>query len=256
VRLTVIGCSGSYPSVTGPASCYLLEHDDHRLVLDLGNGSFGPLQSHVDVLDDAGIHGVVLSHLHADHCLDLCSMHVARVHRPAGPMSLIPVLAPSGANARLSAAAGVAVEPGLSRQFDFLPHRPGSSVRIGPFTIDSARMVHPVEAYAIKVTAGSKSIVYSGDTGATDALVDLARSCDVALFEASWTEPRTHEAARPQGLHLSGREAGQHARRAGVGRLILTHVVPWSDAAAIESEARTVFDGEILMAAPGMTVTI
>jgi ribonuclease BN (tRNA processing enzyme) len=256
MKLTVIGCSGSYPGPMGPASCYLLEHDDHRIVLDMGNGAFGPLQSHLDVLHDDGLHGVVLTHLHADHCLDVCAMHVARVHRPAGAMPVIPVLAPADANARLSAAAGIAVDPGLARQFDFLSHRPGTSVRMGPFTIDSARMAHPVEAYAIKVSAGGTTIAYSGDTGATDALVHLAHGCDLALFEASWTEPGSHEAARPHGLHLSGREAGQHARRAGVARLMLTHVVPWSDPAAIEAEARAVFDGEILMAAAGMTVTI
>jgi ribonuclease BN (tRNA processing enzyme) len=255
VKLTVIGCSGSYPGPGSPSSCYLLEHDGQRLVLDMGSGAFGPLQSHVDVLDDAGVNGVVLSHLHADHCLDLCAMHVARTHRPAGPMSTIPVLAPSGADARLASAAGVTVGA-MRTRFEFLTHRPGTSVRLGPFTIDSARVVHPVEAYAIKVSAGGRTLVYSGDTGATDALVDIARGCDVALFEASWAEPAADEPARPQGLHLSGRQAGQHARRADVGRLVLTHVVPWSDAAAIEAEARAVFDGLILMANPGMTVTI
>jgi ribonuclease BN (tRNA processing enzyme) len=254
MRLTVIGCSGSFPGADGPASCYLLEHEEQRLILDLGNGAFGALQSYIDVFDDQAIHGIVLSHLHADHCLDLCAMHVARTHRPVGPMPAIPVIAPAGAAARLAEAAGTS-EMSLSRHFSFQPHRSGA-VRIGPFEIRSVQVVHPVEAYAVRITAGGRSLVYSGDTGATDALVELARGSDLALFEASWSEPAAHEPPRPMGLHLSGREAGQHARRAGITRLVLTHVVPWSDATTIEAEARAVFDGEIAMAVPGMAITI
>ena len=45
VRLTVVGCSGSGPGPTSPASSYLVEHDGFRVLLDLGNGAFGTLQT-------------------------------------------------------------------------------------------------------------------------------------------------------------------------------------------------------------------
>ena len=67
MRLTVIGCSGSFPGPDSPASCYLVEHDGFRLLLDLGNGSLGVLQRYI-ALDE--IDGIALTHLHADHCLD------------------------------------------------------------------------------------------------------------------------------------------------------------------------------------------
>jgi ribonuclease BN (tRNA processing enzyme) len=253
MRLTVVGCAGSYPGPDSPASCYLIEYEGHRLVLDLGSGSFGALQRQVDVLDDDGIEGVVLSHLHADHCLDMCAMHVARSYRPSGPMPRIPVLAPVGAEGRLARAGGMP-EDAMTSRFEFLSHREGGVTDIGPFRITSRRVVHPVEAYAVRVEAGDHSVAYSGDTGACQALIDIARDADIGLFEASWSEPAVGEPARPIDLHLSGREAGQHARRASVGTLVLTHVVPWADERAIEQEAREVFDGTVVMARSGLVI--
>ena len=54
LRLTVVGCSGSFPGPTSPASCYLVEQEHAgrtwRLVLDLGNGALGALHRHADPL--------------------------------------------------------------------------------------------------------------------------------------------------------------------------------------------------------------
>ena len=93
MRLTIVGMAGSFPAPDSPASCYLVEHDGHRIVLDLGNGAFGPLQGHTDIY---GIDGVVLSHLHADHCIDFTSYYVARKYHPDGAKPSIPVLGPTG----------------------------------------------------------------------------------------------------------------------------------------------------------------
>jgi ribonuclease BN (tRNA processing enzyme) len=72
MRLTIVGCSGSFPGPDSPASCYLVEaeHDGatFRLVLDLGSGALGHLQRYTDL---ESVDAVVLSHLHADHCLDI-----------------------------------------------------------------------------------------------------------------------------------------------------------------------------------------
>ena len=82
VRLTVIGCSGSFPGPDSPASSYLVEHEGFRLVLDLGNGALGPLQRYCDL---SAVGAVCLSHLHADHCLDLCGYWVAQTYGPTAP---------------------------------------------------------------------------------------------------------------------------------------------------------------------------
>ncbi|MDQ3053053.1 MAG: MBL fold metallo-hydrolase, partial [Actinomycetota bacterium] len=87
MRLTVIGCSGSMPGPGSPASCYLIEHDGLRIVLDLGPGSTGALQQHAAL---ETIDAILLSHLHADHCLDACSFVVWHRYseRSRGPVPL------------------------------------------------------------------------------------------------------------------------------------------------------------------------
>src|SRR5580692_5875550 len=82
MQLTVIGCSGSFPGPDSPASCYLLEADGFRLVIDMGNGALGVLQRHAELF---GFDAICVSHLHADHCIDLGSYWVARQYarRPA-----------------------------------------------------------------------------------------------------------------------------------------------------------------------------
>lgn len=84
MRLTVVGCSGSIPSRYSPASCYLLDADGFRLVVDMGSGALGALQRYAGL---AEIDAVALSHLHADHFIDMCSFWVARTYTPPSPAS-------------------------------------------------------------------------------------------------------------------------------------------------------------------------
>lgn len=245
MRLTVIGCSGSFPGPGSPASCYLIEHDGFRLLLDLGNGALGALQQHISIED---IDAVALSHLHADHCLDMCSLYVAQRYHPDGARPPIPVWGPSGTSAHLARAYDVPEDPGMTGEFDFRGLRAGEH-QIGPFTVTAARVNHPVEAYGLRVEAGGRSVTYSGDTGECDALVELARDTDVALFEASCLD------AQPAAdVHLSARQAAEHAQRAGAGVLVLTHLVPWNDPQVSLAEARPAFDGEIILAASGLVI--
>jgi ribonuclease BN (tRNA processing enzyme) len=248
VKLTVVGCTGSFPGPDSPASCYLLEHEDARILLDLGNGSLGQLQRYADIYD---IDAVFLSHLHVDHCIDLCSYYVARKYHPDGAAARIPVFGPKGTADRMAAAYGLPLTPGMHDEFNFVRHAPDPTV-VGPFTIETARVAHPVEAYAIKVTAGGRSLVYSGDTGPTDALVELARGADLALFEASFVDCP----GNPVNLHMTGGQAADAARRAGVGRLLLTHLVPWNDAAVVRAEAAAGFDGDLQLASSGLRVEV
>ncbi|HWG92689.1 MAG TPA: MBL fold metallo-hydrolase, partial [Mycobacteriales bacterium] len=123
---------------------------------------------------------------------------------------------------------------------------------IGPFQVDTVRSNHPVECHAMRLTAGGRSLTYSGDTGECPDLVELARGTDLFLCEASWT----HSPDNPPGVHLSGREAGEHAAQAGVGRLVVTHVVAWADPDAVVAEARAAFDGPVEQARCGTTTAV
>ncbi|MGP3954616.1 MBL fold metallo-hydrolase [Nonomuraea sp. 3N208] len=244
MKVTIVGCSGSFPGPDSPASCYLLERDGFRMLLDLGSGSLGALQRHIGLYE---VDAICLSHLHADHCLDICGYHVARTYGPAAPYPAVPVYAPADAPARLSAAYGMPEEPGLETAFDFVPLEPGS-FEIGPFTLTAGLVNHPVEAYGFRVAAGGKAVAYSGDTGECDELVKLAAGVDLLLCEASFVE----EPGLPTDLHLTGRQAAEHAAKADVGRLVLTHLVPWNDQATVLDDAsRGGYDGPFELARSG-----
>src|ERR1700722_14911428 len=107
MRLTIVGGSGSIPGPDGPASCDLLEAEGFRLVLDLGRGAAGALQRYLG-LDD--IDAVCLSHLHADHCLDMCGFAVAKIHHPLGRRRRLPVYGPAASACRLASA--MSLDPG------------------------------------------------------------------------------------------------------------------------------------------------
>ncbi|CAM5434223.1 MBL fold metallo-hydrolase OS=Streptomyces fumanus OX=67302 GN=GCM10018772_07560 PE=4 SV=1 [Streptomyces fumanus] len=113
-------------------------------------------------------------------------------------------------------------------------------------------VAHPVEAYGIRVEHAGRSLTYSGDTGVTPTLDELARDSDLFLCEAAFTHGKE---AIPD-LHLNGREAGQTAARAGARRLVLTHIPPWTDPRTNLTDAREVFDGPVTLAAPGATYEI
>lgn len=248
MKLTIVGCAGSFPSAESPASCYLVEAPyegrTYRLVVDLGSGALGALQRHVDLRD---VDAVALSHLHPDHCFDLSGLYVVSKYHPAGALPRIPVLAPEGAGERLAMAYGIDEPIGMTEQFDFVDHVDGETVQLGPFAVTSRLVDHPVPAFALRIATDTHTLVYSGDTGPTEALVELATGADTFLCEASFVESSDN----PPNLHLTGAEAGDHATRAGVGRLLITHIPAWTDAAEVESDTKSTWDGPCELVSPG-----
>ena len=256
MRLTIVGCSGSYPGPESAASCYLLEaeHEDRtwRILLDLGNGALGQLHRYVDPLS---VDAVFLSHLHADHCLDLCGFYVMRKYHPTGPQPRIPVWGPPGTAERMARAYDLPSDPGMTEEFafhDYTDRGSGAPVDLGPFRIAAHPVVHPVHAYALEVTCGDRRLVYTGDTGPCAALDEAASGADLLLAEASFQTGDDN----PPDLHLTGADCGRTATAAGVGRLVLTHIPPWHDAAVAETEARGEWSGRLDVARAGATYEV
>jgi ribonuclease BN (tRNA processing enzyme) len=249
MRLTVVGCAGSFPGPNSPASSYLLEADGFRLVIDLGNGALGALQKYAGLFD---IDAVCLSHLHADHCVDLYSYSIARTYSPAGLQPAIPVYGPAGARERIALIHGAEGDAyGLIDRFTFETLRPGS-FSIGPFDVTAEHMNHPVETFGFRFSYGGRTIAYTGDTGETDAVTRLARGCDLFLCEAAFLE----RPGLPPDLHLTARQAAGYAARADVGELVLTHLQPWIGADEALAEAAAVFDGKLATAVPGQVLNL
>jgi ribonuclease BN (tRNA processing enzyme) len=254
MRLTVVGCSGSFAGPDSAASCYLVEAPDPddadrtwRILLDLGSGALGALQRHAD---PAAVDAVFFSHLHPDHCLDLCGYYVLRKYHPGGALPRIPVWGPVGVAARMARAYDLPDDPGMDAEFEF--HEYAGPVGVGPFRVEPVRVAHPVPAHGFRVSAGGRTLAYTGDTGPCDALDELAAGADLLLAEASFR----HGEDNPDDLHLTGREAGEVAARTGVPRLVLTHVPPWYAVADMVAEAAEVYDGELTAAVAGATYEI
>lgn len=251
-----MGCSGSYPGPDSPASCYLLEADHvdeagerrtWRILLDLGSGALGALQRHADPL---AVDAVLLSHLHADHCLDLAGYYVLRKYHPSGPQPRIPVWGPTGTADRMARAYDLPLDPGMTHEFDFRTWE--GPVEIGPFAVRPVRVEHPVEAFGLRVSADGVTLAYSGDTGPCAGLDEVAEGVDLLLAEASFRSADNN----PVGLHLTGTDCGEAAQRSGAKRLLLTHIPPWHDRQIALAEARAAYDGPVDLAEAGAVLEL
>lgn len=252
MKLTILGCSGSFPGPSSPASGYLVqaEHEGRtwNLVLDLGNGALGQLQRFVDLRD---LDAVVLSHLHPDHFMDMCGLYVAHKYRPgrAARVPRIPVFGPRGTERRLRRAYDDLPDRGdMARSFAFADLSDRVPFQVGPFAVTPYRVNHPVEAYGVRVDVEGTVLAYTGDTDACDALRPLAHGADLLLSDAAFIDGRD----KVEGIHLSGRRAAEAAVAAeGVKRLMLTHIPPWNDPQVCRSQAAEVWPGEVELAVQG-----
>lgn len=260
MRVTVVGCSGSLPGPLSPASCYLVEANGvdgdgrprtWRVVLDLGSGSLGALQQYAD---PTTLDAVLLTHLHPDHCLDLCGLYVLLRHGP-GPArpDRLPVWGPAGTAARMARAYDLEPAPGMAGVLDFATYTDNEPVQVGPLTITPVPVRHPVPAYGLRVEHHGQALAYTGDTDACEALTPLCRGARVVLADSAFVDGRDTS----EGVHLSGRRAAEAAARAGgVGRLVLTHLPPWNDPQVCLDQAAAVWDGPLEVAAAGSTYQV
>jgi ribonuclease BN (tRNA processing enzyme) len=243
MRLTVLGCAGSFPGPEAACSAYLLEAEGFRLLIDFGSGSLSALQRYSDM---NAVDAIILTHLHCDHMLDACTYIVVRRYDPAGPKPPVPVYAPLGAAERISAAYSSENES-IDDVYTFYGLQPGT-FPIGPFTVTVDRVNHPIETYGVRVEQAGKILAYSSDTAPCEALLRLATGADLFLCEASYLDG----ADNPPGLHLTGGEAGEAATKADVSRLLLTHLVPaWVSEASIVDAATAAYAGPVEVVRPG-----
>lgn len=243
MQVTIVGWAGSFPGPDSSASCYLVDAGDFRLVLDLGNGSLGALQQYTELSD---VDAICLSHLHADHCIDMIGYSVFQNYHPDGQQPRIPVYGPAGTQDRLDHALG-GHSKGMPQAFEFATLAPGT-IEIGPLKVTTSRVRHPVETFGFRIEHAGRVLAYTADTGLCDELVTLAQGADVLLAEASFVDGPD----LPPDLHLTAREAAGYAVRAGVGELVLTHLVAWNDSSVSQEQAAAVYDGPLRLASSGL----
>jgi ribonuclease BN (tRNA processing enzyme) len=231
MKLTVLGCDGSYAGPGGACTGYLVQGGGVNLWLDAGPGTLANLQRHIDL---EALDGIVLTHAHPDHWVDFLPYH--NVIRYIRKRSGLPIWSP--AQVRDLAAA---VNGDLSHAVDWQAINGRSRVELGSLRLSFSRTDHGPETLAVRIDeVGGPSFAFSADTGPKWSLTELGDGLDVALMEATL---RPEEEGRVQ--HLSARQAAEQASAAGALRLLLTHLPPGGDAEAQLGLARAVFAGPV-----------
>lgn len=248
MRLRVLGSSGGYPAPGNPNTGFLLEHGAAKLWLDAGTGTFANLQKHIAINE---ITAVLITHGHPDHFVDVIPAFYARHYGGLGEPGL-PFYSPEGFTNVLSLLVSEDGGDVMGETYDFQTLVDGDRVQVGPFDVRAFEMKHVgVNALGYRIEAGGAVFAYTGDTGPSETVVEMARGADVLMSEASY-----QDSSNLLPFHLSARQAAEHAKRAGVGRLVLTHLVPTLDASISLAEARSAFDGPVEIAEQGMTTVI
>ncbi len=258
MRVTVLGKSPAWQDAGGACSGYLIQDGGASLLLDCGNGIFAKLRQHLDYTE---LDAVLVSHLHADHFLDLVPYSYALTYAPRQQPVPVPpwpgtdspacpqLFAPPGARDAFRKVAGAWGQGNLiEAAFALTEYDPSGSVEVGPLEARFREVPHFVTTYAVDITSkrGGR-FTFSADCKPNEALVELARDTDLLLIEATLPRP---ERTGVRG-HLTPAEAGEHARLAGAKRVVLTHISDELDQTWARKQGAAAFGGAVDVAVDG-----
>ncbi len=263
MRITVLGKSPAWQDAGGACSGYLVEDEGHTMLLECGNGVFSRLRQHCDYVD---VDTVLVTHLHADHFLDLVPFSYALTYAPR--QQPVPVAGWPGtespARPHLYAPAGACDvfralvvwwgrEDLIDNAFDVTEYEPWDELQTGPLQVRFCEVPHYIRTFAVEITSRSgRRFTFGADCSPNDALVKFARDTDLLLIEGTLPRPeRTGERG-----HLTPSEAGQHGRDAGAKRLVVTHFSDELDSEWVGAEAAKAFGGPVELAYEGAVYTV
>ena len=259
MQLTVLGKSPSWQDAGGACSGYLLEEAGEAVLIDCGNGVFSKLRRYRDY---TRVDAVVVSHLHADHILDLIPFAYALTYAPRQqpvPVDRWPgtdnparprLFVPGGGKEAFRRIVGAwGNEDLVETAFEIEEYGESSRPEFGRLRFAFRKVPHFLETFAmcIESASGGGTLAYGADCPPTENLADFARDADLLLIEATLPRP---ERTGQRG-HLTPREAGEHGRAAGARRLVLTHISDELDALWARAEAAAGFGGPVDLAHEG-----
>jgi ribonuclease BN (tRNA processing enzyme) len=238
LRVTVLGCSGTYAGPGGACSGYLVRSREATIAVDLGSGTLANLQCHVDL---AELDAVVLSHEHPDHWLDLPLLRNAlRYMLDLGDLAVY-------GTAGTRSLAGELIDQLEPTLIWHIVDR-HSVLEVGDLRLRFSRTDHPVETLAVRIDGAGRSLLYSADTGPAWRGDGVAGDVATFLCEASFTPD-----AEGRHQHLSARQAAELAGDLGAERLVLTHVPPGIDPDRQAELASAAYAGPVSVAEVGTT---
>jgi ribonuclease BN (tRNA processing enzyme) len=262
VRVTVLGKSPAWQDAAGACSGYLVEEQDFRLLMDCGNGVFSKLRRICDYVD---VDAVLISHLHADHFLDLVPYSYALCYAPRQqpvPVAGWPgtdnparpqLYAPSGAAEMFRRIAGCfGNEELVEHAFVLHEYQSLDELTIGPLRVRFCEVPHYTTTNAIELSSNGSRFTFSADCSPNEQLVRFAQDTDVLMIEATLPRP---ERTGIRG-HLTPGEAGEHGKLAGAHRLVLTHYSDEMDPEWARAQAVETFGGPVELAEEGAVYSV
>ena len=257
MRVTVLGKSPSWQDAGGACSGYLLQERDTAVLVDCGNGVFSKLRQRIDYVD---VDAVVISHLHADHFLDLVPYAYALTYAPRQQPVPVPpwpgtdkparprLIAPPGARDLFRRVVGAwGNEDLIENAFELEEYEESSTPEVGPLRFSFRSVPHFTETFAIRVSNGRGTLAYGADSRPSDELCKFAKGSDLFIVEATLPRP---ERTGIRG-HLTPEEAGEHAKLAEVKRVVLTHISDELDATWARDQASKAFGRRVDVAREG-----
>lgn len=250
MKLTTIGTGTAAPHPTRVSAAHLVESGTVRLLLDCGSGAVHRMAT-LGVSWPSITH-VAISHFHADHIADLPLLIMGWRWGQLPPRSEpVTLIGPPGTGALIERMAGVyggwMLAPGFPLTVrDVLPDevlRLGASV-----TLSAHPVPHTAESVAYSVRDEERRLVYTGDTGVSEALGAWSAGCDLLLAECSLPDTM---AIRE---HLTPRQAGQLAAHAAAQRLVLTHFYPPVETVNIRGDVAEYYTGPTVLATDGWSI--
>ena|SRR5687768_16037818 len=254
MRLTILGRSPATPNPGEACAGYLVEGDGSRVLVDIGPGVVAQLleRHHPDELD-----AVVVSHMHADHMLDLVTLRYVYPWR-ARPREerLRVVLPPGSADQMLDLAKGVGNARHFEDSFRLSEHDGSTPVTFGGLSLTPIETQHYIPCWGFRIESEGRRLAYTADTAPCGGLDDLADAPDLLLSEAT-LRSLDEDAVPPEPRgHLTPAEAGEAARKGVARRLMLTHLPVNGDGDWATREASESFQAAVMMAKPSQTYEI
>lgn len=254
MRLTILGRSPASPNPGEACAGYLVEGGGARVLVDIGPGVVAQLleRHHPDDLD-----AVVVSHMHADHMLDLVTLRYVYPWRVRPQDQRLRVIMPPGsADQMRHLARGVGNADHFEQAFRLAEHDGSSAVTFGGLRLTPVPTQHYIPCWGFRIEADEKRLSYTADTAPCDGLSDLADGPDLLLSEATLRSlEEDAEPPEPRG-HLLPAEAGAAARDGGARRLMLTHLPVNGDGAWARDEASETFGAAVEVATPARSYDI
>ncbi len=219
VKLTVVGCSPAWPNPGGAQSGYLIESQGGRLLLDCGPGVLARLRTRDGwpVVD-----AIAITHFHLDHWGDIVPWVWGLLLGPAVELAPPALWLPPGGRATLARLGEGLGQPDMfENAFRIEEYADGTAFTAAGSTVMPRRVLHyEMLAFGFRVSQNGTTLAYSGDSGPSEALAELARDADVFLCEATLLSPNPEGGTRG---HLAAEEADEAFRASGAKRLLLTH---------------------------------